>query len=149
MADLHPLSERISDLVRFDPSRDFDELLAPRRWRALMRSLPAEPEMRMEVKEDDSSYRVKAEIPGVAKDDIRVEIDGNRVAISAEVRRENEEKKGENTVWSERYYGRQSRTFTLAHAVDEGKAEAQYKDGVLELTLPKKAGEKAKQLTVK
>ena len=71
------------------------------------------------------------------------------MSISAEVKGEKEEKKGETVVRSERYYGKQYRGFSLAHDVDQGQADAKYKDGVLELTLPKKKGSQARQLTVK
>lgn len=141
--------EPFSDLVRLDPFRDIDDLFGTRRLRSLLRNLPDEPQIKMDVKEDTDAYRVKAEIPGVKKEEIRVEIDGNSVSISAEIRRDKEERKSENTLCSERYYGRQSRSFTMQHEVDEAKAEARYQDGILELTLPKKSGTAAKQLTVK
>ncbi|HEX8009764.1 MAG TPA: Hsp20/alpha crystallin family protein [Casimicrobiaceae bacterium] len=92
---------------------------------------------------------MKADVPGVKKEDIHVAIDGNQLSINAEVKKEKEEKKGETVVRSERYYGKQYRRFTLAHDIDEAKAEAKYRDGVLELTLPKKEASSAKQLTVK
>jgi HSP20 family protein len=84
----------------------------------------------------------------VKKDDIHVAIEGNQVSIEAEVKKEKEEKKGEKVVRSERYYGKQSRSFTLGHDIDSGKAEAKYSDGVLELKLPKKANGSTKELKV-
>ena len=104
--------------------------------------------MKIDVSEDETAYHVKAEIPGVKKEDIRVAIDGNGVSITAEVKREKEEKKGETVLRSERYYGNQSRTFTLMHDIDQSKAEAKYQDGILALTLPKKGGATTKELTV-
>jgi HSP20 family protein len=92
---------------------------------------------------------VKAEIPGVRKEDIDVSIDGNRVSITAEVKREKEERKGETVVCSERYYGTQFRGFTLQHAVDQSKTDAKYENGVLELTLPKRQPMSAKQVSVR
>ena len=91
---------------------------------------------------------MKAEIPGVTKDDISVAIDGNQVSISAEVKKEKEEKEGEKVLHSERYYGSVYRSFTLPMDVDQSKSEAKYANGVLELTLPKKAGAAAKQLEI-
>ena len=104
----------------------------------------------MDVSEDDKAYHVKAEVPGVKKEDIHVAVEDNQVSITAEVKQEKEEKKGETVLRSERYYGMQSRSFTLMHDVDQGKAEAKYQDGILELTLPKKSnGGTVKQLAVK
>ena len=133
----------------FDPFRDFETLLAPVRLRSLFRDVPEEPQIRMDVREDNGVYRVKADIPGVRKEDIRVSIEGNVVTISGEVAREKEEKKDESVLCSERYYGRQMRSFTLRQDIDEAKAEAKYQDGVLELVLPKKAGGGGRELTVK
>lgn len=135
------------DLARFDPFRDLDN--AFRFPRSLWRNMPEAPEIKMDVSEDDKAFRVKAEIPGVKKEDIKVSIDGNQVSISAEVKRETEEKKGETVIRSERYYGNQYRGFTLQHDVDQARAEAKYEDGVLILTLPKKEASSAKQLTVR
>jgi HSP20 family protein len=133
------------ELVRFDPFR-FDEMF--RLPRMTYRALPAEPEMKMDLAEDNEAFRVKAEIPGVRKEDIHVAIDGNEVSISAEVKKETEEKKGETVIRSERYYGRVARTFTLSHEVDDKKAEAKYANGVLTLMLPKKGGPTIKEVTV-
>ena len=106
------------------------------------------PQIKVDVKEDEKSYTVKADIPGVKKEDIHVMIDGNRVSLSAEVRKESEEKKGETVLRSERYYGKVSRAFSLDQEVDEHNAHAKYAEGVLELTLPKKATVEAKRLTI-
>ena len=135
------------DLARFDPLRDLES--AFRLPRNFWRSMPDAPEIKMDVSEDEKAFRVKAEIPGVKKEDIKVSIDGNQVSIRAEVKRETEEKKGETVIRSERYYGNQYRGFTLQQEVDQAKAEAKYEDGVLLLTLPKKEISSAKQLTVK
>ena len=135
------------ELARFDPFREFDDMF--RLPRSLVRSMPDEPQIKMDVSEDDKAFHVKAEIPGVQKDDIKVSIDADRVSISAEVRREKEEKKGETVIRSERYYGTQFRGFTVAHAIDQAKAEAKYENGILELTLPKKEPQSAKQIAVR
>ena len=107
-----------------------------------------QPQLKMDVQEDERSYTVHAEIPGVDKENIQVTIDGSHVAISAEVRRENEAKDGARSLRSERYYGKVSRSFVLENEVDETKAEANYKDGVLQLVLPKKVVAAAKKLTI-
>ncbi|MFO1436369.1 MAG: Hsp20/alpha crystallin family protein [Gammaproteobacteria bacterium] len=102
----------------------------------------------VDVSEKNGAYLVKAEIPGVKKEDINVSIDRNMVSISAEVKRESEEKKGEKVIRRERYHGMMQRSFTLPTQVDDSKAEAKYVDGVLELTLPKKEGSSEKKLSV-
>jgi HSP20 family protein len=105
--------------------------------------------MRVDVAELDNAYEVKADIPGVKKEDINVRIDGNVVQIDAEVKRESESKdKAGKVLRSERYYGNVSRSFSLADDVDEGKAQAKYADGVLTLTLPKKTTAAARKVTV-
>jgi HSP20 family protein len=140
----------LSDLVSFAPFRNFEDIFRVPRMRSFVRDLPAEPEIRMDVSEDDKAYHVKAEVPGVKKEDIHVAVEDNQVSITAEVKHEKEEKKGESVLRSERYYGMQSRSFTLMHDVDQGKAEAKYQDGILELTLPKKSnGGAVKELAVK
>jgi HSP20 family protein len=106
------------------------------------------PEMRIDVKEANGEYVVHAEMPGVKKEDIAVRIDGNRVAIQAEVKRESEQKEGERVLRSERYYGSVARSFTLASELDDSKASARFENGVLTLTLPKKAAPEAKRLQV-
>ena len=105
-------------------------------------------QIKVEVSEDDKAYTVHAEIPGVKKEDIKVSIDGNLVSISAEVNKEKEEKEGKKVICSERYCGSVSRSFTLACDVDQSESIARYCDGVLQLTLPKKAGTTTRQLTI-
>jgi HSP20 family protein len=135
-----------AELVRFAPFRDFEPLF--NYPRGAWRGAPETPEIRMDVSEDEKAYRVKAEIPGVKKEDIKVAIEGNQVSIGAEVKREKEEKQGEAVIRSERYYGTQYRAFTLDRDVDTGKAEAKYENGVLELVLPKKEGAAPQHLPI-
>jgi HSP20 family protein len=139
----------IGEIARFDPFRDMNDYFKGFMLRPVFQGLEAEPEIKLEISEADKAYTVKADIPGVKKDDIQVSIDGNQISISAEVRHEKEEKEGKKLVRSERYYGKQFRSFTLAHDIDESKAEAEYNDGVLKLTLPKKAGAESKKITIK
>jgi HSP20 family protein len=106
------------------------------------------PRVKLEVSEEDKVYKVHAELPGVKKDDIHIEIDGDQVAISAEVKQEKDVKNGDRIVHSERYYGKLSRAFRLAQDVDESAAVAKYSDGVLELTLPKKAAASRKAISI-
>jgi HSP20 family protein len=134
-------------VVRQDPfevsfREFFKNVLRPMRWEV-------EPgfDVRVDLKETDKAYKVRAELPGVKKEDIDISIDGNIVTLRAEVKREKDEK-DERMVRSERYYGAMSRSFSLDHDVDEKSAEAKYSDGILELTLPKKEGAHAKHLKV-
>ncbi|MFC5499411.1 Hsp20/alpha crystallin family protein [Caenimonas terrae] len=106
-------------------------------------------QMRIDVSEKDDAYLVKADIPGVKKEDINVRIDGNVVQIDAEAREEKETRgNGGKVLRSERYYGTISRTFSLGQDVDNEKAKARYTDGVLNLELPKKASTAAKKLAI-
>jgi HSP20 family protein len=102
----------------------------------------------LDVKENDNAYTVHADIPGVKKEDIHVTIEGNMVSISAEKKTEKEEKEGEKVLRSERFIGKVSRSFSLGSDVDESNAQARYNDGVLELTLPKKAASASKKVAI-
>jgi HSP20 family protein len=84
----------------------------------------------------------------VKKEDIQLTVDGAQVTLSAEVRREKEVAEGERVLHTERVYGRASRSFTLPQEIDEAAARAKFADGVLELTLPKKAAAAKKQITI-
>jgi len=106
------------------------------------------PEMRVDVKENADDYAVLAELPGIAKEDIHVSIDGQLVSISAERKQEKEVKDGERVLRTERYFGKVSRSFQLGQEVDESRATARFTDGVLELVLPKKAPAQARRLTI-
>ena len=136
------------NLARIDPFGDIDDLFKGFFVRPALLEGQPQMQIKMDVKEDDNAYTVHADIPGVKKEDIHVSIEGNQVSISAESKTEKEEKKGEKVLRSERYYGKVARSFTLAHEVDEAKAPAKYSDGVLELTLPKKASTAAKKLAI-
>ena len=104
--------------------------------------------IRVDVKEDAASYVVHAEMPGVKKEDIAVEIEGNEVTIAAEVKRGEDAKDGEKWLRTERFHGRTARRFALPQEVDEGRAGAKFADGVLELTLPKKAPVTGRKIAV-
>lgn len=141
----------MANITRWDPFEDIDDLFKGVFLRP-MRLEGQDPgqgvRIKMDVKEDDKAFTVHAEVPGVKKEDIHVSIDGNQVSITAEVKQEKEEKQGEKLLRSERYYGKVYRSFTLAQDVDQERASARYDNGVLELTLPKKAGGSQKRLTV-
>lgn len=140
----------MANITRFDPFTDFDDLFKGFLVRPLRYDLeaPAQMNVKVDVTRTDDTYTVKAEMPGIKKDDISVSIDGSQVTIAGEVKKEKEEKKGEEVIRSERYYGKVSRSFTLPQEVDEGKAQAKYADGVLNLTLPVKSKVGSRKLTV-
>jgi HSP20 family protein len=118
------------------------------------KSQEAIPPIKIDVLEDSRAYIVKADLPGAQKENIRVAIEGNQVSIntdlSAQPSKESVESKasGLALLHSERYHGAQSRTFALAHEVDENESQAKYENGILTLTLPKKSSAKVKQLSI-
>lgn len=138
-------------LTRYDPfgltldplDRAFEGWLKP------VRMAGAEtPQIRMDVTEDDKAYVVRAEIPGVKREDINVSVMGNMVTLTAEVKKEQEVKEGETLLRSERFHGTARRSFTLEHEVDEGNAAAKYDSGVLTLTLPKRLAQATRKLEI-
>jgi HSP20 family protein len=110
------------------------------------RNAPAS--VKIDVTEDEKTYTVRAEVPGVKKDEIHVAIEGNQVTISAEVKRDAQRKEGERVLRTERYFGSVYRSFTLASELDEEQSEAKYENGVLELTLVKKPAASGRKLTI-
>lgn len=138
----------MADITRYDPFTDIDELFKGFFLKPVMFEGESKAQIKMDVTENDKEYTVHAEIPGAKKEDIKVTIDGNQVSISAEMKKEKEEK-GEKMIRRERYYGNVYRSFSLASDIDEAAAQAKYADGVLELKLPKKAGAAAKQIEIK
>lgn len=151
----------MANLTRYDPlsaptlfETPVDDLL-----RDFVRSIsmpaPVEQQLRsfrMDVDEADNSYIVHADLPGVKKENIKVSIQGNQVAIDAEVKGEaapsgKEQGGQQRSLRKERYEGHLYRSFVLPEEVDENGAKAKYDGGVLTLTLPKKM-QQHKPLTV-
>ena len=141
----------MANVTRFDPFNDLVDdlfkgfLVRPVSYEGRGEALPR---VKVDVAEINGAYTVNADLPGVRKEDIQVSIDGAEVTLTAEVKREKEASKDERVLHSERVYGKVVRSFTLPQEVDEAKAEAKFKDGVLELTLPKKAAAQRKQITI-
>ena len=136
----------MSNLTRHDPLDDFFRGFFVRPVE--LGNAPEAPTLKLDVKEKNGEYLVHAELPGIRKEDIHVHIDGNTVSISAERKQEKEVKDGERTLRTERYFGKVSRSFQLGQDIDDGAASAKFTDGVLELTLPKKAATQSKRLTI-
>jgi HSP20 family protein len=109
-------------------------------------ALPAQ--IKVDVSESKDAYTVKAEVPGVSKEDIHVSVEGGVVTLSAEVKQEDRQTQDEKVLRSERYYGSVSRSFQLPQEVDVGAAKAKYENGVLALTLPKKSQASSRRLSI-
>jgi HSP20 family protein len=133
---------------RFDPIANFDDLFRGWGLRPLARELDVAPDIRIDVSEDANLYKVRAEMAGVDRNDIEISVEGNQVAIGAEVKRETKSKEDEKDVYTERYFGKMFRSFTLPGDLDGTKAEAHYDKGVLTLTLPKKSNGGSRRITV-
>jgi HSP20 family protein len=110
--------------------------------------LPTASKIKVDVKENGDEYSVRAEVPGVNKEDIQVSIEGNVVTLRAEIQQEDKKTEDEKVLRCERYYGAVSRSFQLPSEIDETKARAKYENGILVLTLPKKASNASQKLIV-
>jgi HSP20 family protein len=142
------LEDTMSNLIRYEPLGDtlpelFRGFFSPVRFG----TEEALPQMKIDVSETDQNYLVRADLPGVSKEDISVLVEGNQVTISAEVR-EDKEEKTKKMLRRERSYGRVSRSFTLAHDVEQARSAAKYANGVLELTLPKTETTRSRRVQV-
>ncbi|MEW6694817.1 18 kDa heat shock protein [Tepidimonas thermarum] len=129
----------------------FDEFfrdLAPGFYIRPLHGEPLPQQIKVDISESDQAYTISAELPGVSKDAIHVTVENNVVTLSAEVRQEDVKRDGDKVLHSERYYGQVSRSFALPSDVDEATASARYENGVLTLTLPKKAAVAGKRIRV-
>jgi HSP20 family protein len=121
--------------------------------RLLSRSLDADRDlssagtMHIDIKETDDAFLLKADLPGMRKEDIRIHVEDDLLTLSGERKFEDEESR-ENYHRIERSYGRFSRVFQLAGVADASKIAAQYADGVLTVTLPKREEAKPRQIEV-
>ena len=142
----------MSNITRFDP---LGELVDDMFKGFFVRPVAYESEsrgpglrMKADVGETDGAYKVTVELAGVKKEDIQVTIDGAQVTLAAEVKREREASASERVLHAERVLGKLTRSFTLPQDIDEARAEARFHDGLLELTLPKKALTARKTISV-
>ena len=129
-----------------DPFRRMEELLRESPLAPFLGSMD-EGLVRLDIEETDQAYTIHADMPGIKKDDIKVTIDGNRVSLSATTQGASTQQTG-NMMCRERHTGELFRSVTLPHEIDESTADAAYQDGVLHLTLPKRAGGASKQIAV-
>ena len=102
----------------------------------------------LDVAESDKAYTVKVDLPGVEKSDVKVHIDGRRVSIEAETKKEEEKKEGDRVVYRERSVSSYARSFTLPQDVNEAESSAKLENGVLTLTLTKKQAAPAARISV-
>lgn len=143
------------NVMRYDPFDLFEgvmkSVLRPSFDRAREGQAAWGPGIPIDVVENDGAYRVWADLPGVRKDDVQVAIDGNVLTLTAELKQEKSVDQGqgrENVLLSERPTGSITRRVQFAQEIDDGNAKAEYRDGVLALTLPKKAAAQRKRLTI-
>ncbi|GKS58499.1 molecular chaperone [Nitrospira sp.] len=144
-------------LVRWDPFRELEEM-SDRLNRVFARpaARPSGKETltvadwipTVDISETDGEYLIKAELPEVKKEDVKVSVEDGVLTIQGERRQEKEEK-GRKFHRVERSYGSFVRSFTLPESVDEGAVKAEYKDGILNLHLPKTEKVKPKAIDVK
>ncbi len=132
----------------WDPFRVMREMLRWDPYRELGRTTPGtlfNPDF--EVKERPDAFVLKADLPGLAEKDLDISFTGNRLTVSGQ-REEEKLNEGETYYACERSFGSFSRTFMLPDNADPDHASADFKDGVLQVTVPKKAEEKAKKLSI-
>lgn len=127
---------------------DFFRDVAPGFYVKPLHGDPMPPQVKVDVTETPQAYVLKADLPGVNKQDIHVQVEGNRVSLSAEVRQEDRLTEGDKVLRSERYVGSVARSFQLPEDIDNSAAKARYENGVLTLTLPKRVASAGQKLTI-
>lgn len=141
----------MNDLVRLDP---FNEMMNGIVDGIFMRpaSLSSNEDraiFKVDISEEDTAYRLWADLPGLSKDAIDVAIEANKVTISAEAKPNQVFAEGQRLIRSERPTGKLLRIVVLEREIDAAKAEARYHDGVLELVLPKTEAAIPKRLAIR
>jgi HSP20 family protein len=146
----------MSQLVRREPlgflfDEFFSDFFNRSGWSVPTRSvsLPTAFRARTDVIDKGDKYAVSVDLPGMRKEDIQVSIDGARISISAEDKSERQVKNGDKVLHTERTATSYARSFELPAEVTEEGADASFENGVLQLTLPKRAHAVAKRLTVR
>jgi HSP20 family protein len=142
-------------LVRWTPLRDVfglreevDRLFEESFGRGLTPHGPTSWQAALDVEEDALGYTVRAELPGMKLEDIKISVVENQLFIRGEKRRE-EEKKDTTYHRVERVYGQFERSLALPHAVRADKIEAIYRDGVLEVSIPKAEEARTREIPIK
>lgn len=134
----------------WDVFGDFDDLMGGWfRSPAVLRREETAKMPAIDVSENEGAYLVKAELPGVVREDLNVTINDGVLTINAERKEEKKDEKDGRVIRQERYYGKFVRSLRLGSDIDEGRIEAQYENGVLNLSLPKTAEVKPRKVDVK
>jgi HSP20 family protein len=141
----------MTKLTHFAPNlftNFFDDLATPGYIIRPLHGQPLDSNFKVDIKENKQGFNIKAQIPGVKKEDIHISVDGPMVTIDAEIKQLDEKKEDEKVVRNECYYGSISRSFQLPVEVDPTKTQAHYEKGELHIHLPKKPGNGQKKITV-
>jgi HSP20 family protein len=139
-----PASELIRSFDRLFDDNFTDRFFAPTtRADDTGAQIPA-----LDVTESDNAYSVKLDLPGMAKEDVKITIDGRRISVDAQKTSKQERKEGERVVYSERSVSSFARSFTLPMEVDQSDSTARMENGVLSLMLPKRSAGRAAQLKI-
>ena len=102
----------------------------------------------VDIKETDSEYKVVADLPGIAKDNLEVTVDENYLKIVVNAQEDNQEESDGRVIRRERFQGQITRSFKLGNTVESDKIQANYKDGVLSIVVPKKEERKTRKIDV-
>ncbi len=145
-------------IVKWDPFRELEEMsdrlnrmfARPAMWQGNGKEIMTVADWTplVDISETEGEYLIKAELPEVKKEDVKVTVEDGVLTMQGERKQEKEEK-GKKLHRIERSYGRFVRSFTLPDTIDEGNVKAEYADGVLKLRLPKSEKAKPKQIEVK
>jgi len=144
-------------LIKWDPFNEIDDMVSRLErytekmgWPSLRREnfTTSEWTPKVDIVESDGEYTIKAELPEINKEDVKVSVENGELTISGERKQEKEEK-GKKFHRIERYYGSFMRSFTLPDNADEANIKATFKDGMLNLSLPKSAEYKTRSHEVK
>jgi len=137
MFELRPYERRNNQMRSYDPFREMEAL--ERAFFGDRDRFDGLAEFKTDIQDKGDHYLLEADLPGFKKEDIHIDLDGDSMNIAAERHSEHEEKdKKGNYVRCERSYGSYSRSFDIS-GIEEGGIKAEYTDGVLRLTLPKKS----------
>jgi HSP20 family protein len=145
---LVPVSRTPSDLSR-GLDRLFDDSFFDRVFGTVAQGEgPSARSPALDVTESERAYTVHLDMPGIAKTDVKIAIDGRRVTVEARAQRSDEKKDGERVVYRERAESSYARSFTLPQDIDQTESQAKLDNGVLTLTLTKRRAATASHLTV-